>query len=98
MRIVMMGTGTFAEPTLMALLASSHSVVGLFTQPDKAIGTERGSPRVLADRQRGHHGIGRRIDLGNGRRRKTSVCLWPARSREEHLTAKTAEGCFAIHR
>jgi methionyl-tRNA formyltransferase len=45
MRLVMMGTGMFAEPTLEALLASSHSVVGLVTQPDRVAGAERGSTR-----------------------------------------------------
>ncbi|HWG45618.1 MAG TPA: methionyl-tRNA formyltransferase [Gemmataceae bacterium] len=45
MRIVMMGTGLFAEPTLEALLASPHTVAGLVTQPDRAIGSERGSTR-----------------------------------------------------
>jgi methionyl-tRNA formyltransferase len=45
MRIVMMGTGTFAEPTFEALLAGSHSVVGLVTQPDRDIGEARGSTR-----------------------------------------------------
>lgn len=45
MRIVMMGTGTFAEPTFQALLGSSHRVVGLVTQPDRPGGHERGSTR-----------------------------------------------------
>jgi methionyl-tRNA formyltransferase len=45
MRIVMMGTGTFAEPTFEALLASSHDIVGLITQPDRVVGQERGSTR-----------------------------------------------------
>lgn len=45
MRLVMMGTGLFAEPTLEALLASPHPVVGLVTQPDRAAGAERGSTR-----------------------------------------------------
>src|SRR5262245_11416637 len=45
MRLVMMGTGTFAEPTFEALLQSSHQVVGLVTQPDRAQGAERGSTR-----------------------------------------------------
>jgi methionyl-tRNA formyltransferase len=45
MRIVMMGTGTFAEPTFEALLAGSHPVVGLVTQPDREIGEARGSTR-----------------------------------------------------
>jgi methionyl-tRNA formyltransferase len=45
MRIVVMGTGLFAEPTLEALLASPHAVVGLVTQPDRAVGQERGSTR-----------------------------------------------------
>ena len=45
MRIVMMGTGLFAEPTFEALLAGPHPVVGLVTQPDRAVGQERGSTR-----------------------------------------------------
>lgn len=45
LRIVMMGTGTFAEPTFEALLAGPHPVVGLVTQPDRATGQERGSTR-----------------------------------------------------
>jgi methionyl-tRNA formyltransferase len=45
MRLVMMGTGLFAEPTFEALLASPHSVVGLVTQPDRVAGAERGSTR-----------------------------------------------------
>jgi methionyl-tRNA formyltransferase len=47
MRLVMMGTGTFAEPTFQALLAGPHPVVGLVTQPDRAIGQERGSTRQV---------------------------------------------------
>ena len=46
MRIVMMGTGTFAEPTFAALLGSGHEVLGLVTQPDRAVGKERGSSRL----------------------------------------------------
>jgi methionyl-tRNA formyltransferase len=45
MRVVMMGTGLFAEPTFEALLASRHEVAGLVTQPDRAAGQERGSTR-----------------------------------------------------
>src|SRR5438270_6224702 len=47
MRIVMMGTGLFAEPTFEALLAGSFSVVGLVTQPDRVAGQERGSTRQI---------------------------------------------------
>ena len=46
MRLVMMGTGTFAVPTLQTLLASRHPVVGVVTQPDRAIGQQRGSTRL----------------------------------------------------
>lgn len=35
LRLVMMGTGTFALPTFLALIASEHEVVGLVTQPDR---------------------------------------------------------------
>lgn len=45
MRLVMMGTGTFAEPTFEALFGSPHEVVGLVTQPDRVAGAERGSTR-----------------------------------------------------
>jgi methionyl-tRNA formyltransferase len=45
MRVVMMGTGLFAEPTFEALLASPHEVAGLVTQPDRTAGQERGSTR-----------------------------------------------------
>ena len=47
MRLVMMGTGTFAEPTFDALLAGPDPVVGLFTQPDREVGTRRGSTRQV---------------------------------------------------
>jgi methionyl-tRNA formyltransferase len=47
MRLVMMGTGTFAEPTFQALLAGTHPVVGLVTQPDRPVGHERGSTRQV---------------------------------------------------
>jgi methionyl-tRNA formyltransferase len=46
MRIVMMGTGLFAEPTFEALLGRFPGrVIGLFTQPDRDAGQERGSTR-----------------------------------------------------
>ena len=46
MRIVMMGTGTFAEPTFESLLASfGGAVVGLVTQPERDAGNKRGSTR-----------------------------------------------------
>jgi methionyl-tRNA formyltransferase len=47
MRLAMMGTGTFAEPTFEVLLASRHQVVGLVTQPDRPTGKERGSTRQV---------------------------------------------------
>src|SRR5438445_9907209 len=47
MRLVMMGTGSFAAPTLQGLLAGRHEVVGLVTQPDRAVGQERGSTRQI---------------------------------------------------
>jgi len=45
MRIVMMGTGTFAEPTFEALIAAKRTVVGLVTQPDREGVKVRGSTR-----------------------------------------------------
>ncbi len=45
MRVVMLGTGLFAEPTFEALLARPGLVVGLFTQPDRESGEARGSTR-----------------------------------------------------
>jgi methionyl-tRNA formyltransferase len=35
LRLVMMGTGTFALPTFLALYQTDHQVAGLFTQPDR---------------------------------------------------------------
>jgi methionyl-tRNA formyltransferase len=46
MRLVMMGTGTFAEPTFEALIAEfGADVVGLATQPERDTGNKRGSTR-----------------------------------------------------
>jgi len=46
MRLVMMGTGTFAEPTFEAVLAAfGADVVGLVTQPERDAGSKRGSTR-----------------------------------------------------
>lgn len=45
MRLVMMGTGTFAEPTFARLLGAGESVVGLVTQPDRGTGRVGGSTR-----------------------------------------------------
>ncbi len=47
MRLIMLGTGTFAVPTFEALFASKHQVVGLVTQPDRPPGKERGSTRQV---------------------------------------------------
>lgn len=47
MRIVMMGTGTFAEPTLRVLLDRGEQVVGVVTQPDREIGQKRSSTRQV---------------------------------------------------
>ena len=59
-RLVMMGAGTFAEPTLEALLTGSDPVVGVFTQPDKEAGTKRGSTRQVG---RGIKEIAREKDI-----------------------------------
>lgn len=49
LRIVMLGTGTFAEPTFRALLARPACVVaGLVTQPDRG-GERRGSTRQVGE-------------------------------------------------
>ena len=58
MKLVMMGTGSFAEPTFQSLLDSPHPVLALVTQPDRAVGQERGSSRLA------RHGI---LSSGNGR-------------------------------
>ena len=47
MRVVFMGTGTFAEPTLEALLTRPGLVVGVATQPDREVGNRRGSTRQV---------------------------------------------------
>jgi methionyl-tRNA formyltransferase len=45
MRVVMLGTGLFAEPTFEALLSREGLVAGLFTSPDREAGEARGSTR-----------------------------------------------------
>src|SRR5262245_32297146 len=46
LRVVMMGTGTFARPTFETLLADPGvAVAGLVTQPDRDAGHQRGSTR-----------------------------------------------------
>jgi methionyl-tRNA formyltransferase len=46
MRLVMMGTGTFAEPTFESLISEfGADVVGLVTQPERDSGSKRGSTR-----------------------------------------------------
>jgi methionyl-tRNA formyltransferase len=47
LRLVMMGTGTFAEPTFRALLEGGYNVAGLVTQPDRPTGARRGSTRQV---------------------------------------------------
>ncbi len=42
LKVVMMGTGTFAIPAFQALIESGHQVLGLYTQPDR---TGRGHHR-----------------------------------------------------
>jgi len=49
MRIVMMGTGTFAEPTFRELLGARENVVGLVTQPDRGGSNTRGSTRQTGE-------------------------------------------------
>src|SRR5919106_3346816 len=41
-RIVFMGTPDFAVPTLRAILAAGHEVVGVYTQPPRAAGRGMG--------------------------------------------------------
>ncbi len=38
MRVVFMGTPAYGVPSLEALIAAGHDVVGVFTQPDKPVG------------------------------------------------------------
>lgn len=46
MRVIMMGTGTFAQPTFESLLARPGLVAALITQPDRAAGAQRSSTRM----------------------------------------------------
>ena len=41
MKVVFMGTPEYAAETLKALIASEHSVVGVFAQPDKPAGRKQ---------------------------------------------------------
>ena len=76
-RIVMMGTGTFAEPTFEALLEQRYPVVGLVTQPDRNIG--RGA-RLHAPDRPGHedHRPGGTASPSSSPRASTRPRAWPA--------------------
>lgn len=50
MRILFMGTTDFAVPSLKALLASEHLVIGVVTQPDRPAGRGR-QPRISPVKQ-----------------------------------------------
>ena len=41
MKVLFMGTAEFAVPTLEAVVAAGHEVVGVYTQPDKAVGRKQ---------------------------------------------------------
>lgn len=47
MKILMMGTGVFAEPTFSALLKSRHTLLGLVTNPDRPSGKDREMERGI---------------------------------------------------
>ncbi len=49
MRLVMMGTGTFAEPTFRALLEAGENVVGCVTQPERTGVKVRSSTRQTGE-------------------------------------------------
>ena len=49
MRLVMMGTGTFAEPTFRTLLEAGEQVVGCVTQPERTGVKVRSSTRQTGD-------------------------------------------------
>jgi methionyl-tRNA formyltransferase len=50
LRLVMLGTGTFAEPTFRILLQQSqHRVVGVVTQPERGGGQKSGSTRQVGE-------------------------------------------------
>ena len=71
MRVVFFGTPSFAVPTLSALLASSHQVVGVVTQPDKP----RGRGQRLSDAPVKALAVERGL-----------VVLQPERLRREHFS------------
>ncbi len=53
MRLVMLGTGRFAVPTFRALLASSHTVLALVTQPDRIGRGHHDHANVMKETARG---------------------------------------------
>lgn len=56
-RIVFMGTPAFALPSLEALLAGEHSVVAVYTQPDRPAGRGRGLNASPVKRLAESHGL-----------------------------------------
>jgi methionyl-tRNA formyltransferase len=49
LRLIMMGTGTFALPTFQALIESAHEVVALVTQPDRVGRGHHHHPHPMKD-------------------------------------------------
>ncbi|WP_166831281.1 methionyl-tRNA formyltransferase [Thalassoroseus pseudoceratinae] len=54
LRLVMMGTGTFALPTFLSLYDSPHEVVGLFTQPDRKGRGHHNHPHPMREAAEAH--------------------------------------------
>ena len=57
LKIVFMGTPSFALPVLSALLDAGHEVVGLYTQPDKPSGRGRGTTPSPVKAYATEHGL-----------------------------------------
>ncbi len=60
MRVVYFGSGTFSVPSLQAVLAKRHEVVGVFTQPARPAGRKGGvrpTPIARAAREAGREAI-----------------------------------------
>ena len=64
MRLIMMGTGPFAVPTFLALIASPHDVVALVTRPRAAVRSRGRAPRNLMREAADGHSI-QAIDPSN---------------------------------
>ena len=88
MRVVFLGSGAFAVPSLAALLEAGHDVAALVTQPDR----EKGRGRALAATPAKVLAEQRRIPVLQPRRIKEAAAIDELRSLRPEVQVVVAYG------